>query len=149
MNTYGLEMIKDPVDHILRPQLPWRTDGGITECGYNAAKVSTLTREEYFERVKSLGQRRAAMMTCMTCSDTASRWKTWEYDPRQAMQRELTWEVGNGYGRPKRGCRLRDELLAIAALIEAHRNEFESHIAETEQRREWLERKEALSKRSK
>ena len=140
-------MIKDPVDHILRPQLPWRTDGGITECGYNAAKVSTLTREEYFERVKSLGQRRAAMMTCMTCSDTASRWKT--YDPRQAMQRELTWEVGNGYGRPKRGCRLRAELLAIAALIEAHRNEFESHIAETEQRREWLERKEALSKRSK
>ena len=53
---------------------PWRTDAGITECGYNAEKVPTLTRDAYFARVKSLGQQRSAMLTCMTCSQTASRW---------------------------------------------------------------------------
>jgi hypothetical protein len=58
--------MKEPVDHILRPQLPWRTGGGITECGYDASKVQTLTREEYFARLKDLGQQRCAMMTCMT-----------------------------------------------------------------------------------
>ncbi len=32
--------MKEPVDHILRPKLPWRTgEGAITECGYDAAKV--------------------------------------------------------------------------------------------------------------
>ena len=53
--------MKEPVDHILRPQLPWRTDGGITECGYNAEKVSTLTRAAYFDRLKNLGQQRTAI----------------------------------------------------------------------------------------
>jgi hypothetical protein len=31
--------MKEPVDHILRPALPWRGDeGAITECGYDANK---------------------------------------------------------------------------------------------------------------
>lgn len=131
--------MKDPVDHILRPQLPWRNGPGITECGYNAEKVQTLSRGAYFERVKSLGQQRSAMLTCMTCSQTASRWGTWDDDPRQSMQRELDWECG--WRRSDRGVRLRDELLAIAALIDAHREEFNSHIENTEQRRAWLDKK--------
>jgi hypothetical protein len=138
--------MKEPVDHILRPQLPWRTDGAITECGYNAEKVSTLTRAAYFERKKDLGQRRCAMLTCMTCADTASRWTTWDDEPRQAMQRELEWERRGSWNfrdNDSRGTRLRDELLAIASLIEAHRDEFEAHISGTEQRRAWLERKAA------
>ncbi len=38
--------VKEPVDHILRPRLPWRdgSEGAITECGYDATKVKTLTR---------------------------------------------------------------------------------------------------------
>jgi hypothetical protein len=133
--------MKEPVDHILRPQLPWRTGSGITECGYDSTKVSTLTRAAYFERLKELGQQRSAMVTCMTCSNTASRWTTWDDDPRQAMQRELEWEGGYGYRRNDRGTRLRDELLAIAALIEMHRDEFDAHITQTEERRVWLEKK--------
>ncbi|MES0071950.1 hypothetical protein [Mesorhizobium sp. M0058] len=43
---------------------------------------------------------------------------------------------------------MKDELVAIAALIEAHRDEFDQHVAATEQRREWLKRKAALEKRS-
>lgn len=138
--------VKEPVDHILRPQLPWRIGPGITECGYSAEKVPTLTRAAYFERLKDMGQQRCAMVTCMTCSDTARRWATWDEEPRHAMQREIEWEAGGGYRfrrGDERGVRLRDELLAVAALIEAHREEFDAHIAATEQRRAWLEQKAA------
>ena len=118
--------MKDPVDHILRPRLPWRGDeGAITECGYDASKVRTLTRDEYFQRRKGLGQQRCAMLTCMTCADTAGRWGTWADDPRRALEREIVWEHGGGYrARTDRGDRLKDELGAIAALIESHPDEF-------------------------
>lgn len=36
--------MKQPVDHILRPSLPWRTDPPMTECGYDASTVTTLTQ---------------------------------------------------------------------------------------------------------
>lgn len=136
--------MKEPVDHILRPQLPWRTDAGITECGYDASKVKVLTRTEYFERRKDLGQQRSAMLTCMTCSNTAARWAAWEDDPRTAIGREIDWETA--WRRTDRGELLRDELLAIAALIEAHREEFDAHVAQTQQRRSWNERKAAVRK---
>lgn len=134
--------MKEPVDHILRPQLPWRTDLGITECGYDAAKVKTLTRAEFFARLKECGQQRTAMLTCMTCADTARRWGTWEDDPRKSLEREVAWETA--WGRKDRGHRLRDELLAIGQLIAAHREEFDAHIVHTEQRRAWNEKKAAV-----
>lgn len=140
--------MKEPVDHILRPCLPWRNSAAVTECGYDASKVKTLTRPQFFERLKDMGQQRAAMLTCMTCSDTARRWKSWDEDPRQALEREITWEWGGGYrARIDRGRLLKDELIAIAFLIESHREEFEAAIAANEQRREWLEKKAALSER--
>lgn len=139
--------MKEPVDHIMRPQLPWRTgEGAITECGLNAASVPTITRAAFFSRRTTMGQQRTAILTCMTCSETAQRWSAWDDDPRQAMQRELTWERGFAYWHDNdRGTRLRDELLTIAALIEAHRDEFDAAMAEIEQRREWLEKKAALA----
>lgn len=136
--------MKEPVDHIIRPSLPWRRDGAITECGYDATKIQSITRPEFFQRVKDLGKQRSAMLTCMTCSNTAQEWGTWEDDPRRALGREIAWEHG-GYRRARedRGERLKDELIAIAALIEAHREEFDAHTAETAARRDWLERKAA------
>lgn len=139
--------MKEPVDHILRPQLPWRTDAGITECGLDASKASTLTREQFLQRLKDMGQRRTAILTCMTCSDTAQRWGTWEDDPRKALEREIQWETA--WRRNDRGVRLRDELLAAAALIEAHPDEFAASIEATEQRREWLEKKAAMAAKPK
>lgn len=135
--------MKEPVDHILRPSLPWRAgEGAITECGYDASKMKTLTREEYFARRKELGTQRCAMFTCMTCSQTAERHPTWEQDPRLALQREIQWEApGWLYNRDRNGMRLRDELQAITALVELHREEFLSHVSVTQQRREWLEKK--------
>jgi hypothetical protein len=137
--------MKEPVDHILRPRLPWRLgEGTITECGFDASKVKSLTRADFFQRLKDLGKQRSAMLTCMTCADTASRWGTWEDDPRLAMEREITWERGNGYrARSDRGELLKDELIAIAALIETHHNEFLSIVMTNMQRREWLEKKAA------
>lgn len=135
--------MKEPVDHVLRPRLPWRNTGGITECGYDATKVQAISREEYFARLKDLGQRRTAMLTCMTCGDTARRWGTWENDPRKAIEREIQWECG--WSRSDRGQRLRDELTAMAALAAAHREEFEAHIQKTEQQRAWNERKAAVA----
>lgn len=141
--------MKEPVDHILRPQLPWRAgDGAITECGYDATKVKALTRDEYVARFKELGRQRCAMLTCMTCADTAARWGAWDSDPRKALEREIAWEGAGRYAREDRGQRLKDELLAIAALIEVHREEFDAHIAETAGRRDWLEKKAARESRA-
>lgn len=142
--------MKEPVDHILRPRLPWRRpdEVPVTECGYDATKVKTLARAEYFKRRKELGEQRTAMLTCMTCSDTARRWGTWDDDPRLAMQREIEWERGRPYWSTyadKNGHRLKDELIAIATLIKAHAEEFEAMIVANNQRREWLEKKAAMA----
>jgi hypothetical protein len=143
--------MKEPVEHILRPTLPWREhgEGAITECGYDASKVKTLTREDYFRREKELGKQRTAMLTCMTCSDTAHRWGTWNDDPRLALQREIQWERPYWASREDRGSRLKDELIAIAALIEAHRDEFMFLVQASERRQAWLEKKAALEKKPK
>ena len=136
--------MKDPVDHILRPQLPWRDHSGITECGYNAEKVPTLSRDEFFARIKELGRQRAAMITCMTCSDTAGRWGTWADDPRKAVEREIQWECG--YGRTERGYRLRSELEAIENLIKNHQDEFNALLDNIEQRKAWIKMKDVRNK---
>lgn len=133
--------MKEPVDHIMRPSLPWRSDAPITECGYDSSKVKAITREEFFRRLKDYGQQRTAMLTCMTCSDTARRWGAWSDDPRKALEREINWECE--YRRTDRGERLKDDLLAVAALIEAHREEFDAAVTANSQRREWLEKKAA------
>jgi len=144
--------MKEPVDHILRPPLPWRRgEGAITECGYDATKVRAISRKEFFRRLKELGQQRAALFTCMTCAETAGRHSTWEEDPRLAMRREIEWEAGRWYYREsaERGERLKDELLAIAALIEAHRDEFYETIATAVSRREWNAQKQAMADKAK
>lgn len=134
--------MKEPVDHILRPRLPWRSEeDAITECGYDAGKVKTLTREDYKARYKDLGRTRMAMLTCMTCMDTNARWASWADDPRQAMSREINWECPWGRDIPDREQRMRDELLAIAGLIEAHPDEFAQLIDTLKRRRDWLDQK--------
>lgn len=141
--------MKEPVDHILRPRLPWRpAEGAITECGLNAASVKTLTREQFFQRLKEYGEQRTALMTCMTCSHTATRWPTWQDEPRLAMEREISWEGaqwrqyrGKVYETERNGHVLKDELQAIEALIAAHPDEFAQLLSGIDARRQWLERK--------
>jgi hypothetical protein len=141
--------MKEPVDHILRPRLPWRANAAaITECGYDGSKVKTITREQFHQRLKDYGRQRTAMLTCMTCGETAERHKTWDDDPRRAIEREVIWEcAGSQWGNEDRGTQLKDELIAIAALIEAHRSEFDAIIQTNVQRREWLEKKAVFGSR--
>lgn len=145
--------MKEPVDHILRPPLPWRLPehGAITECGLDASEAKTISRADYLQRRKDLGVQRAAMFTCMNCSQTTDRWASWEEDPRVVMVREIEWERGAAYWRSRtdRGQRLKDELIAIASLIEAHRSEFEDTLAANERRRDWLEKKAAMDRKPK
>lgn len=144
--------MKEPVDHIVRPTLPWRhdSDGAITECGIAIDETRVITREEYHLRLKDWGQQRTSLHTCMTCATTAGRWGDWDKDPRLAIGREIEWERGSAYYRDsRRGRRLKDELVAIASLIESHRDEFDAILAENERRREWLEKKAALNAKPK
>jgi hypothetical protein len=84
------------------------------------------------------------MLTCMTCSQTAERWETWEKDPRKAVEREIQWECAWRSG--DRSERLKDELRAIAALIAAHPEEFRELLTGMDARRQWLERKSRSEK---
>lgn len=141
--------MKEPVDHILRPNLPWRLsgEGAITECGYDASKVKTLSREEFFQRIKDIGERRTAMITCMTCSDTAKRWGTWEDDPRKAINREVEWECTRWRSK-QHGERLRDELLAIADMIKENQEDFEARLLEIQRRKAWIKQKSEYAKQN-
>jgi hypothetical protein len=119
--------MKEPVGHIERPRLPWRpeNDATLTECGFEAVKVKTLTRSEFARRLKEYGQQRTAILTCMTCVQTAQRWSAWEDDPCQAVDREIQWE---GRWGDQHGHLLRDELRAIALLIKSHPDEFKELV---------------------
>ena len=116
--------MKEPVDHIERPSLPWRTGPVLTECGLPAAQVRLVTRTTFLLRVREWGQRRVALTHCMTCEQTARRWLDWSGDPRQAVEREIQWEGCGRYTNDPRGTLMRDELRAIALLIERYRVEF-------------------------
>lgn len=113
--------MKTPVDHILRPDLPWRV-ATRAECGLDAADVKQIiTRAEYQARVREYGKTRTAMLTCMTCCSTAAQWGTWADDPVEAIRREVYgYRVDPGFG---------DELRAIELLIAAHRREFDETLA--------------------
>lgn len=113
--------MSEPLDHVRRPDLPWR-DGQRTECGRPAADfVSVISRDELMRRIKTDGMRRTAFTVCMTCMETSERWKTWVEDPVDVLSRE--------FYSGRRDERLRDELLAIAALIEANREQFDEFMA--------------------
>lgn len=134
--------MKEPVDHIERPRLPWRSpdEPAVTECGYDASKVKTLTRDQFFARLKDYGAHRTALFTCMTCIQAAHQWPIWNDNPRKALEREIVWECRSG----KHGHRLREELLAIEALIANHRQEFAGLLETRRRRQEWVERKNKM-----
>lgn len=136
--------MKEPVDHIVRPMLPWREVQFVTECGMNASSVKTLSRDEFTQRLKDLGKQRTALLTCMTCIQTFDRYTTWDVDPRLAIDREIAWEEAHwnrwsGNVSSRHGVLLRDELMAIATLIERHKSEFKELVEAEQIRRFFVE----------
>lgn len=123
--------MREPVEHVKRPRPPWRADDARTECGKDIADVRlVISRDQLVAKVKDQGRRRAALSTCMTCLETATRWPTWEQDPVQAIFRETYSNYG---GRQVYGgapiSQFRDELVALAELVERHRAEFDGILS--------------------
>jgi hypothetical protein len=109
-----------PLEHVLRPMLPWRA-GGLTECG-KTPNEHAITREAFIAKIHKQGKKRAAMTTCMTCFETAQRWPDWNTNPVAMLAREvrnITYWGNTGEADP-----LANELRAITLLIEAHPEEF-------------------------
>lgn len=126
-------MGKDDIalDHVIRPTLPWRDDG-LTECGRPVADVaSAITRDAALAKIKEYGKQRAAMSTCMTCWTTTQHSREWSESPTEVMGRYC---AGAGFWNPlKPETQLDKELRAIAALVAAHRGEFDDFLAGLEQ----------------
>jgi hypothetical protein len=128
--------MKEPVHHIVRAKLPWRDEPDLTECGHLASEMALVwTRDEAVAQFKELGQQRMAMLTCMTCMDTANRWPRWDNSPVAVMQRECQREGWHhrAYARiyPPEAAEkdiLERELRALAALVAAHQEEFREMV---------------------
>lgn len=131
--------MNETLNHIKRVELPWRSseDLVVTECGLDSTNVTAMDRNDFFEKLKDYGQQRMALLTCMTCFQTTRQYKTWLEDPRDALQRELLWENPR---IPKRGDRLKTELIAIGKLIAAHQEEFQTYI----ERQAWIEKSKKI-----
>jgi hypothetical protein len=111
--------------HVLRPDLPWRRQQ-LTECGRPINDVTkVIDRGELTRMIRIDGIQRTSYGVCMTCLETAQRWPTWAADPVAAMSREV--------GPSRQNPVVLAELRAIAALVEAHREEFDDYLSGLDQ----------------
>lgn len=131
------------IDHIARSMLPWRDEtDALTECGRPVQEVSVAPVDELRARVKRVGQARAMFTVCLTCverHDHRGRGETWNTNPVAVIGREvervrsvypyaLRDETATETRRRAERDRFAAELKAIAALINAHRDEFDGFI---------------------
>lgn len=142
-------MARLSVDHILRPAPPWRRGNDRTECGLEIGedRSKVITRRDVAARLRDLGKTRLAMITCITCWETAERWADWSDRPSAVIGREVDpWR--SRYNRKEREL-IDHELEAVAALIEAHPEEFYGYLdglaqttslAEKQARKRWTAR---------
>lgn len=113
------------ITHIERSNLPWHSER-VTECGLDATRHPTWTRDEAIAKAREMGRQRFSLFACMTCTSTAERHATWESSPASCMARyteKARWNRGD------EGAPFDAELRAIALLIEEHRAEFDETVA--------------------
>jgi hypothetical protein len=126
--------VTETLDHIIRNRIPWQTDKGITECGKEVSSVkAAMSWEDFAAKFKREGQQRAAMTTCMTCwgryETMAHLQQDWKHSPSSVIGRECQRiEYRSGYGASKTDNQLDREFRALAALVEAHRDEFDGYL---------------------
>lgn len=123
--------VDEPLRHIERPSLPWRPETK-TGCGLDVAGVPTWTRDEARAKAKSLGRQRFSLFACMTCTTVFGNTPEWDVDPAGCLGRVCDRLGGLRFYRgarhqPERE-RFAAELRAIAALVEAHRDEFDETV---------------------
>lgn len=121
------------LQHIVRPMLPWRTAGALTECGKPVESFPAevlLSGADALVKFKRLGVQRASLSTCMTCVTTVDRrgvTTTWDSAPVKVLSRWLghtPWDQ-----RYQGRSQLDQELRAIGLLIAAHPVEFADLVA--------------------
>lgn len=165
-----------PVSHIPRRALPWRAPE-LTECGKPLTDfpVERLTSVEAVQAlVRDVGAQRASFGVCMTCCsarDALARRRYSRADegvvealarecvavqhaaPPLSMQyarlderdRERAERSSDGWDRKQR---LVGELEAIAALVEAHRDEFDGYLSGRAEAASLSERRASKRRRS-
>lgn len=122
-------MPDEPVAHLPRPVPPWEEVHN-TLCGRGITDVAKMgTIAAFIATVKKYGQRRAAFDYCQNCvSHTRTAVMTWEKNPIEIVS---DW-VGRGIYTAAPGQeRITANLYALAALVEAHPEEFEAHRSAT------------------
>lgn len=79
------------LEHVIRrSSLPWRPlEDHLTECGKLATQYPSITYEAFTSKVRTQGQLRSSLSTCMTCWNTADRYQPWAIDPIDALRREI------------------------------------------------------------
>lgn len=117
-------MKDEPLTHIMRTSLPWRA-ATKTVCGrpteqYRADLVVPLA--DAVKMRQRLGQQRFALVICMTCANCCNNWSEWDTNPVARMLSEVS------DSSRRRDPVVEAELRAIAALIAAHRDEFDSIV---------------------
>lgn len=135
-----------PVDHITRVVLPWRSAPELTECGKPVTGLTDrlVTRAEAASRIQRVGKQRAAFSLCMTCASTSDRQRNLyghTEDPVGAVARATgavrhaapPWNGRDETKDWRERERLTTEFEAIAALIAAHRDEFDGYLSGREQ----------------
>lgn len=113
------------LNHIARTSLPWR-DADRTICGQPVNQYAdgvVINLRDAHAMARRLGQQRFALVICMTCANNANRWTEWDANPLGRMEREVT-----GGGFRKIDPVIVAELRAMAALIAAHRDEFDDIV---------------------
>lgn len=127
------QFVQERRDHVARDVVPWRPYARYTECGRLAVEVaSVITPDDLHERIRVHGQQRTAFTVCMTCWTTARHTSRWRTNPAAVLVRELTRVRGySGHDAAPtdpEAVRANNELRAIAALVEAHRADFDGYL---------------------
>jgi len=120
-------MSNEPLAHLVRRSPPWR-EPTKTECGRDLTDIARhITRDEAKALIRKHGQQRAAFLLCMVCVQTSDRYRDWAASPTDVIAREGTTRWKQQHSQMDR------ELFAIAALIEAHRGEFDGYLADLDE----------------
>jgi len=108
-------MAKQPVVHVLRAPLPWRSSR-LTECGLLAEKVGRAV-------ILETAQKLYLQETKLVCASCVQNWGT---KSETSLEREVSWS--------RRSQRHKDhfvewELQAIGELVTRYQSEFDRLVA--------------------
>lgn len=123
---------EDSVDHVLGSVLPWRS-AQQTRCGRAVGDVAAvITLDQLEARINRYGRGATTLTVCATCCTSAHAATRWEVNPIGVVAQEAVRcgfsGVIDSRSKPE-ARRFAAELYAIAALIRAHRDEFEDYIS--------------------